>query len=171
MHKARVSSFVLLNLSSPAAAFGSSSRHAHTRSQERKENGEGALALCLCTSPLSPGQLGLTAAGAQPQTLTQSSTPIFGGALITVATRTRTPARANPHIQQQRKVTQTYTTTAGVHKPTHALKYTHTLSCAKPIPIRLPSYYLSTGSKGEMQMFFSLKIESVTEKLRAIFKN
>lgn len=36
---------------------------------------------------------------------------------------------------------------------------------------RLPSYYLSVGSKRKMQMFVSLKIESVTAKLRAICKN
>lgn len=38
-------------------------------------------------------------------------------------------------------------------------------------PARLPSYYLSVGSERKMQMFVSLKIESVTAKLRAICKN
>lgn len=39
------------------------------------------------------------------------------------------------------------------------------------LPAPLPSYYLSAGSERKMQMLVSLKIESVTEKLRAICKN
>lgn len=39
------------------------------------------------------------------------------------------------------------------------------------LPARLPSYYLSARSERKMQMFVSLKIESVTAKLRAICKN
>lgn len=39
------------------------------------------------------------------------------------------------------------------------------------LPAQLPSHYLSVGSKRKMQMFVSLKIESVTAKLRAICKN
>lgn len=66
----------------------------------------------------------------------------------------------------------TYTTTGGTNKLWHTHKHIHA-HCLMPsqLPARLPSYYLSVGSERKMQMFVSLKIESVTAKLRAICKN
>jgi len=58
--------------------------------------------------------------------------------------------------------------------PGRAAVHTNTLPhrlTPSRLPARLPSYYLSVGSRGKMQMFVSLKMESVNAKLRAICKN
>lgn len=55
------------------------------------------------------------------------------------------------------------------HTQTQMHRLTHCLMPSQ-LPAQLPNHYLSVGSERKMQMFVSLKIKSVTVKLRAICK-